>query len=136
MCPAQSPGHDDVSARKSLRVFLDTFYSQLKDRYDAAFVDLNADGKPEAIVYLTSKDWCGSGGCTTLILVRDGDSWRLLTKIAIARTPLRILASKSSGWRSIGVWVEGGGVQPGYEAESASTERRTPRSHQHLQLNQ
>ena len=115
MYPAKSSGQGDTSARKSLRVFLDTFDSHLKDRYDAVFVDLNGDGKAEAIVYLKSKDWCGSGGCTTLILARDGDSWKLLTKISITRPPIRVLAGKSSGWRSIGVWVQGGGIQPGYE---------------------
>lgn len=117
-CFGQSrPSQDDVSAKRSLRVFLTGFDRDLKDRYTAAFVDLNGDGKPEAIVYLTSNDWCGSGGCTTLILVRDGDSWRLLTQVTITRLPIRVLTSKSSGWRSIGVWVQGGGIQSGYEAE-------------------
>jgi hypothetical protein len=119
-CLAQ-PAHKqaDVSARtkESLRAFLQTFDSDLKDRFVAALADLNGDGRPEAIVYLTSNDWCGSGGCTTLILVRDGDSWQLLSRVTITRPPIRVLASKSNGWRSIGVWVQGGGIQPGYEAE-------------------
>ena len=117
-CLAQlPPSPDEASARKSLHAFLENFDSELKDRFTAALVDLNGDGKPEAVVYLTGKGWCGSGGCTTLILVRDGDSWRLLTKVTITRPPIRVLASKSKGWRSIGIWVAGGGIQPGYEAE-------------------
>ena len=59
MCFGQSrPSHDDGSAMRSLHVFLEGFDRE-KDRYTAAFVDLNSDGKPEAIVYLTSSDWCG-----------------------------------------------------------------------------
>jgi hypothetical protein len=108
---------DDESARRSLRAFLEGFDRDLKGRFTYALVDLNGDGKPEAVVYLMGNDWCGSGGCTTLILVRDGDSWRLLTKVAISRPPIRVLVTKSNGWRSIGVWVQGGGIQPGYEAE-------------------
>jgi len=104
---------DDVSVRR----FLQGFDSDLKDRFIAAFADLNDDGKTEAIVHLTSNNWCGSGGCTTLVLVRDGDSWRVLTKISVTRPPIRVLTTKSNGWRSIAVWVQGGGIQPGYEAE-------------------
>jgi hypothetical protein len=52
-----------------------------------------------------------------LILVPEGDSWRLLTKVSITRPPIRLLRTVSNGWRNIGVWVQGGGIQPGYEAE-------------------
>jgi len=110
-------GQDAASAKTSVREFVERFDADLKGRYTDALVDLNADGKPEAVVYLTSNDWCGTGGRTMLILVRDGDSWRLLTKVSITRPPIRVLVTKSNGWRSIGVWVQGGGIQPGYEAE-------------------
>jgi hypothetical protein len=108
-----SPNQDDVTVRR----FLQRFDADLKDQYIAAFADLNDDGKMEAIIHLTSTDWCGTGGCTTLVLVRDGDSWRVLTKISITRPPIRVLKTKSNGWHSIGVWAGGGGIQPGYEAE-------------------
>ena len=107
----------DTSAKTSLRSFLERFDADLKGRFTDALVDLNGDGKPEAVVYLTSNDWCGSGGCTTLILARDTNSWTLVTKVTLTRPPIRVLATKSNGWRSIGVWVQGGGIQPGYEAE-------------------
>jgi len=115
-CLAQTV-EKDTFPRISLRAFLEHFDADLKGRFTDALVDLNGDGTPEAVVYLSSNDWCGSGGCTTLILVRDGDSWRLLTKVTITRPPIRVLATKSNGWRSISVWVHGGGIQPGYEAE-------------------
>jgi hypothetical protein len=109
---------------QSLRRFLRAFdhEAQAADpdpntRYVAAFADLNDDGKPEAIVHLIGKGWCGSGGCTTLILVQEGDAWKVLANIAITRPPILMLPSKSNGWRSVGVWVQGGGVQRGYEAE-------------------
>ncbi len=113
--PAQTQA--DVAAMKSLDAFLAEFDRDLGDGVMAAFVDLNGDGQPEAIVHLAGSGWCGSGGCETLILVRDGDSWRLLTMIAITNPPIRVLARRSNGYRSIGVWVQGGGTHPGYEAE-------------------
>lgn len=100
-----------------MRAFLQTFDAELKDRFIAALADLNGDGNPEAIVYLTSNDWCGSGGCTMLILKQDGDSWRLLTEVSITKPPIRVLGKKSNGWRDVGVWVQGGGIQPGFEAQ-------------------
>ena len=53
----------------------------------------------------------------TLVLVRNDLSYKVLTKVSITRPPIRVLAKSSNGWRSLGVWVQGGGIQPGYEAE-------------------
>jgi len=86
-------------------------------RYFDALVDLNGDGKKEAIVYLVGRTWCGSGGCPTLVLVRNSASWKLLQYITITRPPIRVLSSTSHGWHNISVWVQGGGIHPGYEAE-------------------
>lgn len=109
----------DPQSSKSLAKFLEYFDSRLQGRYIAAFADLNDDGIAEAIVHLYRSEWCGSGGCETLILVRNAQSWKVLTGISITRPPIRLLRRKSNGWRCIGVWVSGGGLQPGYEAELA-----------------
>jgi hypothetical protein len=85
--------------------------------YSYAFVDLNGDGKDEAIVHLTGSWWCGTGGCTTLILAAQGSSYKVVTRITITRPPIRVLKDASNGWRSIAVWVVGGSSEPGYEAE-------------------
>ena len=97
-------------------------------RYITAFRDLNGDGIPEAIVYLMGREWCGSGGCTTLILTRDAGSWRIVTEITITQLPIRVLTNTSHGWRNIGVWVRGGGIQPGYEAELRFNGKSYPRN--------
>lgn len=108
--------------QRSLKIFLQHYehddpLSQTT-RYSAAFVHLNTQGNGEAIVYLSGEGWCGSGGCITYVLARDGASWRFVTKMTITRPPIRVLNSISShGWHDIAVWVEGGGIQPGYEAE-------------------
>src|SRR5579864_4114084 len=54
-------------------------------RYLHTFVDLNGDGRKEAIVYLVGRGWCGSGGCVTLILARKGESFRVITWMTITR---------------------------------------------------
>lgn len=105
------------AATASLEKFLQTLRGNKTTRYASAFRDLDGDGVREAIVYLMGDQWCGTGGCDTLILTPDGSSWRIIANITITRPPIYVLANVSSGWRSIGVWVEGGGIHPGYEAE-------------------
>jgi len=85
-------------------------------RYIDVLVDLNGDGVPEVIVYLTGQSWCGSGGCVLLVLSgRDAD-YRVVTRLTIARSPIRVLTTSAKGWNDISVWVQGGGIKPGYEA--------------------
>lgn len=107
----------DSSLRGFLRDFLKTSSSDdVRTRYSSAFVDLNDDGKPEAIVYLAGRGWCGTGGCTTLVLASTKSSFRVVSKIAVTRPPIRVLDTKSKGWHDISVRVQGGGLQAGYEA--------------------
>ena len=106
-----------TEATDSLKKFLRTLDDDRTARYVLAFRDLNGDGTPEAIVYLISKKWCGSGGCSTFILTQNGSSWRIVAKILVTRPPIYVLSNMSKGWHSIGVWAQGGGVQPGYEAQ-------------------
>lgn len=86
-------------------------------RYASGFVDLRDDGTEEAIVYLIGQNWCGSGGCNTLILAPQGASYRVVSSITITHSPIRILATKTHGWHDIGVLVVGGGIRNGYETK-------------------
>ncbi len=128
-CPVQAGaiGPAASAAEESLKRFLQSWDKDKTTRYIAAFRDLNGDGTPEAIVYLMG-NWCGSGGCTTLILTQDAGSWRIVTRITIARLPIRVLTNTSHGWRSIGVWVQGGGIRSGYEAELRFNGKSYPRN--------
>lgn len=85
--------------------------------YTSALVDLRDNGHLDAIVYVNDPQWCGSGGCTTLILSPSGSSYELLTKITMTRLPIRVLETTTKGWHDLGVFVAGGGVSPGYEAK-------------------
>jgi hypothetical protein len=85
-------------------------------RYIAAFVHLRDDNTQQVIVYLIGRAWCGTGGCLTLILVPKDSSYAVITEMTVVRQPIRVLDTKSGGWHDLGVWVQGGGIQPGYEA--------------------
>jgi hypothetical protein len=106
-----------LAAQKSVTTFLQARYRDKTTQYIAAFTDLNGDGTPEALVYLIGSEVCGSGGCNLLILEKNGDSWKIVTRTTVTQLPIRVLSATSYGWHNITVWVQGGGIQPGYEAE-------------------
>lgn len=118
-CFAQTTRKAEASSpdEESIRKLFQARDNDKSTRYLAVFRDLNDDGIPEAIVYLMGQQWCGSGGCHLFILEKSGGSWRTVTSMTITNPPIRILDRKLNGWHSLGVWVQGGGIQPGYEAE-------------------
>jgi hypothetical protein len=123
-CPSDTE-QDSEKVRTLLQQYLrdsdDTTASYL-----AAFVNLKDDGSREVIVYFTNQYSCGTGGCNMLILVPRGSSYKVMTSVTIAWPPIRILKSKSHGWHDIGVWVQGGGIQPGYEGVLSYDSKKYP----------
>jgi hypothetical protein len=85
-------------------------------RYSSAVIKSDGTTRDEIVVYVSGESWCGSGGCSLWILEPDGASFRVIGNEAIVRLPIRALHSKSHGHFDISVWVQGGGIQPGYEA--------------------
>jgi hypothetical protein len=92
----------------------------------AAETDLNGDGQDEVVVHVTSRDYCGSGGCVTLVLQRTGQGYRTMMRASVTRPPIRVLETRHQGWKDIGVTVSGGGAGPAYEAALAFDGRRYP----------
>ena len=72
----------------------------------------------EEIVYISGPQgsWCGTGGCDMLILEPFESSFKVLGDVSIVQLPIRLLPSMEYGHPDIGVHVQGGGIQPGYEA--------------------
>jgi hypothetical protein len=127
---SKSKEGDEEAVRRFLQTQLTDQSSDrdLTTRYSLAFVDLNGDSQLEVIVYIVSQTWCGSGGCTMLVLKPKGSTYEVVTETSVTRPPIRVLDAESHGWHNIGVWVQGGGIQPGYEAELAFDGRSYPRN--------
>lgn len=62
--------------------------------------DLNQDGLKEIFVGLFSPYFCGSGGCTILLLSPD---FELITKFTVIEPPLYISTQPGNQWKSISV---------------------------------
>ena len=95
-------------------------------QYAAALVDLDADGRDEAVVYVQSWRSCGTGGCGFYVLARSGAGWRIVAETSLGWPPVRVLETRSNGWRDLGILVRGGGILPGYEALLAFDGRTYP----------
>lgn len=67
-------------------------------------IDMNGDGNEEYFVNFLSPYFCGSGGCTMLLLDHEGN---LMTKFTVMRTPLYVENSEDSEWKDILVYSEG-----------------------------
>lgn len=106
----------DASQEASLPKFVASWSKEKAPRYQSALIDLNSDGNREAVVLMEGSDWCGSGGCTLLVLSRSRGDWRLVSQMTVANTPIRVVQRSKNGWSSLGVMVRGGGISPSYES--------------------
>ena len=102
--PAQTP---TPSVVRVLRAALRDPMSSAVDtstRVAAAPVALGPGPAHAVVVYLTGRGWCGSGGCTTLVLAPAGDSYRAAGRIPVTQPPISVLPSTHHGWADLGVW--------------------------------
>jgi hypothetical protein len=83
-------------------------------RYYYNRVDLNGDGKPEAIVHLIGSSICGTGGCNTLIFQPTSNGYRQVAEITLTRTPIIVSPHRTRGWNDLIMYVTGGGITRGY----------------------
>ena len=78
---------------------------EAKDRKFQYFtVDLNDDDKKEHFVAFMSPYFCGSGGCTVMLLDHEAS---VITKFTVMRTPIWAEKSTTNGWRNLLVRSEG-----------------------------
>lgn len=60
--------------------------------------DLNNDGKKEIFVALQGMYFCGSGGCTFLLLQNDGT---LITRFTVTEYPIMISDKETKDWKNL-----------------------------------
>jgi hypothetical protein len=87
--------------------------SDVLPSFKYALVDLNDDGIPDAIVLITDRFYCGSGGCSMLIARGTNNGFRLVSSSTISRSPISVCSERGYGWRTLLVTVGGGGAKYG-----------------------
>jgi hypothetical protein len=74
--------------------FIDSFSRQFK----YAEYDMNNDGKKEIFVGLTGSFFCGTGGCSPILLDSEGN---IVTQFSVTDYPIIVSNSVSNGWKDL-----------------------------------
>jgi hypothetical protein len=61
-------------------------------------IDLNADGQNEIFVGFTGSYFCGSGGCTIMLLDSKG---QVITQFTVSEYPVIVDNNKTNGWSDL-----------------------------------
>lgn len=72
--------------------------------FQFATVDLNGDEKKEIFIYLNSTYFCGSGGCSFLLLDND---FKLITKFTVTQAPILVSNDSENGWKKLYLYSKG-----------------------------
>ncbi len=106
--------HTEVWA--ALRSYAQPFDPSLdSSRVQIAWADVSGDGREDALVYLTDDDWCGSGGCTVLVLeamdevdAEEMGAFRLAAEISLMHGPVHVAPARRGAWSDLIVEDEEG----------------------------
>lgn len=84
------------------------FMSKEDRKFQFQTVDLNNDGQKELFINFITSYFCGSGGCTLLLLDHD---WKTITRFTVTSTPIMIEPNKEQKWSVLmvkdnGVWKD------------------------------
>jgi hypothetical protein len=131
---------DDTILIKAVRQFLENSEGPVASTYEYARIDLNDDKRRDALVLFKTPFgyWCGTHGCTMLVLRAHNDHFSLVNAIQPVREPVYISPQKSRGWNNIvlrvsGRWDEAKDVAMRYNGrqypEDPSRQPHQPRNH-------
>lgn len=76
------------------------------------------------LVYMQDQRFCGTSGCGILILKPTGRSFREVDEIGGCWPPFTMLPRRHKGMPDIGIWIQGGGVLPGYQTSVSFNGKR------------
>ncbi|MBP7146124.1 MAG: hypothetical protein KBD01_01155 [Acidobacteria bacterium] len=117
LLPNSCVAQDLQATPASLTAFLDRYLAtERSTQISAARVQLTDKCGEHFLVYVSGRQWCGTGGCLLLVLAGVDQSYTVLGRITNTRPPVRVLSHMTNGYHDIAVRVAGGGVHIGYEA--------------------
>lgn len=79
-------------------------------RFKFAEVDLTGDSVAEVVALLTDPSYCGSGGCTLVVMHQTAGRLSVVSSSTVTREPICVAAETSYGWHTLIVSVGGGGL--------------------------
>ena len=103
----------DDAMGHALQAAVRAYAEPLDDTFDAAasrteWVDLNGDDRLDALVFLEGTAWCGSSGCTLLIMeattpedAAELGAFTPAAEISLMHAPVHVAATRTGGWRDL-----------------------------------
>ncbi len=117
---------DDASSNRpseALKAFLRGYLNpqqkgEIEETTQITVVSVKTEGEAgeEQVVYVSGEGWCGTSGCTMLIVEPFQSSFKVLGNERGVQLPVYLLPVMKYGHPDIGVIVVGGGILEGYEA--------------------
>jgi hypothetical protein len=77
--------------------------------YRFALVDLNGDGRDDAVVFISAPEYCGSGGCVMDVFRATANGFAFVSGSTVTSLPIRVTTDATHGWRSLIVNSNGRG---------------------------
>lgn len=105
--PFNDPG--DHVLTQAVTEFLQQTESPVSSRYEFSRLDLDDDGRRDALVMFKNPYgyWCGTHGCTLLVMKANNNSFTLVNSIQPVRAPLHVSELRTNGWRNLITRVSG-----------------------------
>lgn len=110
-CAFSAEGKANAAPSVEIRAAVKAFITEQRGSFPVPFkyasADLNGDGVVDAVISLAGSDWCGTGGCTLLVLKgHTSGKFTLESFTTVADTPVRIASSKQPGeWSPLLVYT-------------------------------
>lgn len=100
---------EDHVLNAAIEDYLKAIKAPLFTRYDFTRVDLDNDGRRDALVMMKGPHhyWCDANGCTMAIFAAANDHFTFTSEIFPVRGPLYVSENMTQGWRDIIVRVSG-----------------------------
>lgn len=103
----------DAQLEKAIQSYIKAYDAPPNSAYDFVRVDLNKNGKRDALVLfkLPHSYWCGWDGCGLVVFQARGNGFTPLSTIKGVRGPVYVSQAMNRGWRDIIVRISGAKVR-------------------------
>jgi len=99
----------DEALQEAITHYLQKNTDPIASRYEYTRIDLNGDGKRDALVRMKTPygHWCGEYGCSMIIFAAHKDAFTPVNKVHPVRPPLYISTITSHNWHDLIIHVSG-----------------------------
>lgn len=100
---------EDAMIDVAVQAYLKANKGPLYSHYDYTRVDLDGDGRRDALVMFSGPHsyWCDMNGCSLAVFKATNDGFTMVSESFPVRGPLYVAESKTEGWKNLIIHVSG-----------------------------